>query len=141
LSSFTPEDVAKVLVAQGYSLTKDNQDEDIPVLQFRTRGVLTTVEFRDRVPDEHLFEAAFLSCVFPSVPGDAPRQLPLIDQSGPGDEAASVEVSTALSFTGGVTAEWLTGRVAAWTKMIVDYQQEVRRTRRKSRQDPTGVVH
>ena len=103
--------------------------------------MLTSVRFSDRVPDQHLFEAAVLSCSFASAALDQRRRLPSTSESGAENEVERIEFGRALSFAGGVTAEWLSARVAEWTTMIVDYQNQVRRARRKALGDATGIVH
>jgi hypothetical protein len=142
LSSFTPEDVAKVFARHGYVLVDDNHDEDAPVLQFRIRGILTTVRFGDMIPDHHLFETAVLTCAFPAMVGGAALagSSTSTDQAAPDDEVRNVEIGAALHFTGGVTAEWLSERVAAWTAMIVAYQREIRRHKRTGRKGVKGIV-
>ena len=74
LTSLTPEDLTKVLVASHYSLVSHNEDDDAPVLQFRARGVVTSVLFHDRVPDQYLFETAVLTCALPTVSSDTLRR-------------------------------------------------------------------
>ena len=123
-TSFTPEDVTKVLVAHDYSLVSDNKDDEIPVLRFRIRRVLTTVRFHDRVAHQHLFETAVLTCTLPALSGHAARQVDSSIESGSDRKAAST-----LNFSGGVTAEWLSKRAGAWKDLIVDRLNRVQRLR------------
>jgi hypothetical protein len=141
LTSFTPEDVTKVMVARGYSLVSNNDDEDAPVLQFRTRGVLTSVGFHHQVPDQNLFETIVLTCTIPTVSDDEFGQVGTSNESGLDLGIVDADVGSALSFTGGVTAEWLSSQVEAWTNMIVDRQHQVTRKRRVRRRGASPVVH
>ena len=139
LTSFTPEDVAKVFTAQGYSLVGDNQDEDLPVLQVRTRGVMTTVAFADRVPDQHLFQTvAFLT---PDVtPPSVASTRTGLEQEEPAGQFGHATVAVSLSFSGGVTAEWLSQRVIEWTEANRQHHAGARKDKRALKR-LTEAVH
>jgi hypothetical protein len=131
LTSFTPEDVEKVFVRHRHELVDNTHDEDAPVLQFRFRGIFTTVGFADRVPDQHLFQIAVLTCVFPLRMDDTMSARSSTDDNRiPDGTVKNEEISTALHFKGGVTADWLSERVAAWSAMIVSYQAKIARRKR-----------
>jgi hypothetical protein len=140
LTSLTPEDLRKVFASQGYTFVDDNRDEDAPVMHVRTRGLLTSVAFDGRIPDQHLFEKATLSCTFPQRIDEAS---PLFRSNGHSvhNGTTGAEITTALTFGGGVTVAWLAERVSAWTNMIVTSQNEIRRMKRAGLKNPHRVVH
>jgi hypothetical protein len=72
LVSCPPQDVGKVFVQRGHRLLHNNHDEDAPILEFRYRGIVTIVRFRDRDPDQHLFATCVLTRAFPARADDAP---------------------------------------------------------------------
>ena len=142
LDALTPEDFTKVFAAHGNALKSDRDDEDRPVITLMTRGVLTTVTFGDRVPDQHLFRTAVVSCELP--PGDehAAEMQELRERLGPDVHVERARREMLLQFDGGVTAEWLSRRVVQWTAMIVEVQRQLRRARRKrAALLPAGNVH
>ncbi len=140
LASFTPEDVAKIFTAHGYALVSDNEDEDLPVLQVRTRGVLTTVAFADRIPDQHLFETIALLTPDVTPTSEATAQ-DVLEPGGAAGQVSPVTIGVRLNFSGGVTAEWLIRRVVEWTEAIRQHHAEARKKKRRASKDVPGVVH
>jgi hypothetical protein len=140
--SCTPEDVGKVFVHDGHRLTDNNHDEDAPALQFTYRGIVTNVRFHDKIPDHHLFETSGLTCVLPARVYGAQSTHPTTsnNQAGSDDEAKKVEIGTTLHFSGGVTVEWLSKRIASWSAMIVTHQHEIRRHSRASRKRAKDTI-
>ena len=140
LESFTPEDVMKVFTAHGYSLVSDNKDEDLPVLQVRTRGVVTTVAFTDRIPDQHLFETVAL--LTPDVSAQSEESAPGVPQgAGSSGPLGAATLGVSLSFRGGVTAEWLAQRVLEWTEGIRLHHAAARKRKGLASTEVPGVVH
>ena len=142
LDALTPEDLAKVFAAHGYALRSQTDEEDRPVITLMTRGVLTTVAFGDRAPDEPLFRTAVVSCEVPPSDEEAIEMRQLLERLGPGMQVSRAPREILLQFDGGVTPEWLSRRVALWTAMIVQDQQQRRRARRmRMTATPGGNVH
>ena len=107
-----------------------------------TRAVLTTVSFGDRVPDEHLFQTAVVSCDLPPSDEDASAMRDMGAHLGPDAQVQRAPAQMLLQFDGGVTTEWLSRRVAQWTAMIVEHQRQARRARRaRGGAPPSEVVH
>jgi hypothetical protein len=141
LTSLTPEDVTKIFVAHGYTLIDDSEDDEAPILHFRAHGVLTTVAFGDRIPDQHLFESVALTSDVSPASADAVRVQRVVEELAPAGEIGLVQMGVTLHFGGGVTVDWISRRIDEWTRMISDYQRAARKQKRRPVAGASGVVH
>ena len=139
--SLTPEDLMKLMARRGFIVMDASGDDDEPVLQFRKRGIPTTVELGERVEGGRLFAALSLTCEMEPRPEDVERLTRLAERLPPGDGQPRVRLGTSLSLSGGVTAAWLDERIAEWDQMTRTFKRGVRRGAKIRRAAVSETVH
>jgi hypothetical protein len=136
---FTPEDLARIFTACQFraALIDDlvDSDDERPVIKAVRRGITTTVTCMGALPDQRLYTAATLTAGAYMPPADLRAVRRVLDAAiGPPD---SLEFGTTLVFEGGVTVEWLVGRIQAWDDMTWAWRKEARRKEREARKLPS----
>ncbi len=132
---FTPEDLVKIFEACQFRAELVDDDDDRPVIRAVRRGITTTVTCREALPDQRLYTAATFTAGAYMPPADLRGARRAIEAAiGPPE---SMEFGTTLVFEGGVTVDWLVGRLQAWDDMTWGWRKEARRKERTARRPPS----
>jgi hypothetical protein len=131
------DDLARLFRACGFRVDKwvpEGDEEDVDKLRCRKYGTTTIVRFEQPSEHEGFYHRVFLEVDLPVPPEEAER---LREAEGrTGDPA--MEISTMLVFMGGVTVEWIVGRLLEWDGMLKAHRRAV--PRRRVRQERERVT-
>lgn len=142
--AFTPDDVGKVFAGLGYRvrepLVNEAEEEPLPMLDCRKRGISTIVQFGDQVGDENLYARVRLQADV-DLPEEERQRLKMAPDAPENGEPV-LTVSVVHPFSGGVTLQWLIERIREWDAMLAEHRRAARRGRRRAASAPaTQTVH